>query len=430
MYIHLNCSWFLHPFPRQHFLLTSENQIATIRGLGLSSLLLDPARSTPESLQDASPVSSSSSGHAQFGTGDRDRPSGSPAQTSETTWPSPTDGLHSGQSNAGFHQGLRQAAQTYEEAARHFKQAISDLHAGSEEGLAAAKTVTNKLAHVLLDDRLAGSIVGLLDSPKMEERDVLHALNVSCLAMMVGQQFALSVEDLKILGIGALLHDIGEQQLSPDLLARREFLTPEELESYREHPALGVALLSSLSAFPQEALRMIESHHERIDGSGYPDQLKEEYLSFFTKIVMVVDEYDILINHKDPERRMTHADALSYLYRTAQTTLDPDVIAGLVQTLTVYPPGTIVELVNGAYALVLNINRQARMKPLVLLYTPQTDAKAPVIVDLMQDRSRSIARRPPLGELPARVRDYLNMHRWTSYFLGATAEQGLLPDTG
>ena len=70
------------------------------------------------------------------------------------------------------------------------------------------------------------------------------------------------------------------------------------------------------------------------------------------------------------------------------------------------------------------------MRPLVLLYDAQTDATAPVIVDLMQDRSRSIARRPSLDELPARVRDYLNMHRWTSYFLTETAEPGLLPDMG
>jgi putative nucleotidyltransferase with HDIG domain len=422
MYVHLNCSWFLHPFPRQHFLLTSENQIATIRGLGLSSLLLDPARSTPESWQGASPVSSST-GCAQLGAEAQDQPAESSADAINPTWLPATDGPRSGRSNAGFQESFRQAAQTYEKAAQHFKQAISDLRTGSEEGLAVAKMVTNQLAHVLLDDRLAGSIAGLLDSPKVEERDVLHALNVSCLAMMVGRQFALSLEDLKILGIGALLHDIGEQELPPELLARRDLLSPEEAELYRKHPALGATLLSSLSEFPQEALRMIESHHERIDGSGYPDHLKEEYLSLFTRIVMVVDEYDILINHRDPERRMTPADALSYLYRTSQTTLAPDVIAGLVRTLTVYPPGTIVELVNGAYALVLNINRQARMKPLVLLYAPQGDTPAPVLVDLMVDRSRVIARRPPLGELPTRVRDYLNMPRWTSYFLATTAER-------
>jgi hypothetical protein len=86
MYVHLNCSWFLHPFPRQHFLLTSENQIATIRGLGLSNLLLDPARSTPESWQGASPVSSST-GCAQLGDEARDQPAESSADAIDPTWP-------------------------------------------------------------------------------------------------------------------------------------------------------------------------------------------------------------------------------------------------------------------------------------------------------------------------------------------------------
>jgi HD-GYP domain-containing protein (c-di-GMP phosphodiesterase class II) len=426
MYIHLHCSWFRHPFSRQQFLLTSESQIATIRGLGLSSIFVDPGQSTPDSLRNLSHIPSTSCDRSES-----DAPDNSiraTAQPTAPTSPSATNAPPARQSPGGFQGALKEVAQTYEEAAQHFKQAVSDLHAGSEEGLAAAKTVTNKLAHVLLDDALAGTIVSLLDSSNAQERDIVHALNVSVLAMMIGQQFALSPEDLKILGIGALLHDIGVHRLPHHLHVRHEQLAPEQLGSYREHPALGVTILSALPSFPHEALHIVESHHERIDGSGYPDRLKEEYLSFFTKIVMVADEYDILINNENRRHRMTPAEALSHLYRTSRATLPPEVIDALVQTLTVYPPGTIVELVNGAFALVLNINRQARMKPLVLLYTPRASAESPVIIDLTQDRKRAIARRPPLNELPAGVRDYLDMHRWTTYFLAKGVGQGLLPD--
>ena len=420
MYIHLNCSWFLHPFSRQHFRLTSDNQIAAIRGLGLSSILLDPSQSTAESLddlcRDAPPKDMGLLGQTtDHGWAESPQPAG-PIPSGATDDPS------SEQDEKMFQSALHVAARTYEDAARHFKEAIHGLQAGSEEGVAAAKQVTNQLAHILFDKDLAGSIAGLLDSSLMKERDVLHALNTSVLAMMIGQQFGFSVEDIKILGIGALLHDIGEHQLPDDLRTRRDRLTPDEERSYREHPALAVALLSPLSSFPQEALRMIESHHERIDGTGYPNQLQEEYLSLFTKILMVVDEYDVLINHDDPHQRLTAADALSHLYRTGRSKLAPDVIAALIQTLTVYPPGTIVELVNGAYALVLNINRRARMRPLVLLYVPQADNNAPIIIDLMRDRSRSIVHRPPLSGVPLRIRQYLNMDRWMPYFLAAADE--------
>jgi HD-GYP domain-containing protein (c-di-GMP phosphodiesterase class II) len=423
MYIHLNCSWFLHPFSRQHFQLTSESQIITIRGLGLSSILLDPSRSTPKSLEQIhrAPTSDTGMGSVSAHTRGSTSPIEYPQPVRPTTLPA-ADTLRSGESEEKFRDTLQQAARTYEDAARHFKEAVGGLHAGSENGMAAAKAVTNQLAHVLFDDELAGSIVGLLDAPVMEERDILHALNVSVLAMMVGQQFALSAEDIKILGIGALLHDIGEQQIPRDVYARRARMSPDEGWVYREHPSRGVKLLSALSSFPHEALRMIESHHERIDGSGYPDQLQEEYLSVFTKILMVVDEYDLLINHEDLQQRMTQAEALSHLYRTARTTLPSDVIAALIQTLTVYPPGTIVELVNGAYAMVLTINRQARMKPLVLLYIAHQESRAPVIIDLMRDRTRSIAHRPPLSGVPPRIRAYLNMQRWMPYFLSAAAK--------
>ncbi|HEX2056576.1 MAG TPA: HD domain-containing phosphohydrolase [Nitrospiraceae bacterium] len=427
MYIHLNCSWFRHPFSRQQFQLTSESQIATIRGLGLPSILVDPAQSTPDSLSHVSHVQLGFAGSPQSAQRTQDPVAQAKGRPVPNTSSASSGASRVGQSRTGFRLGLRQTAQIYDKTARHLKQAVNDLRTDPEEGLAAAKAVTNQLAHVLMDDQLAGTIVGLLDSSKAEERDIVHALNVSVLAMMIGQHLELSLEDLKILGIGALLHDIGIHQLPDRVQGRHERLPSNEAGSYREHPSLGAALLKDLPSFPHEALQIIESHHERIDGSGYPYRLKEEYLSFFTKIVMVADEYDILINHENQRLKMTPAEALSHLYRTARGPLSPDVIDALVQTLTVYPPGTIVELLNGAFALVLNINREARMKPLVLLYTSQDKAGAPVIVDLMRDRWRAIARRPPLSELPARVRDYLDMQRWTTYFLEETTDTGLSP---
>jgi HD-GYP domain-containing protein (c-di-GMP phosphodiesterase class II) len=429
MYIHLHCSWFRHPFSRQHFLLTSESQLATIRSLGLPAVLVDPAQSMTDSLRHLSrDPPTAGSMQAAAGAGHAYTPSSDRSVSNASSGSAGPPALQ--QTAAGFRDSLRETARIYDDAARHFEQAVNDLHAESEQGLAAAKSVTNQLAHVLLDDRLAGTVIALLDSSKAEARDVLHALNVSVLSMMIGQQFALSIEDLKILGIGALLHDVGIHQLPRNVAGRHERLRMDECDVHRDHPALGAKLLSHLPSFPHEALRIIESHHERIDGSGYPDRLKEEYLSFFTKIVMVADEYDILVNDDEQQLRVTPAEALSHLYRTARGTLPPEVIDALVKTLTVYPPGTIVELINGAFALVLNINRQARMKPLVLLYTRHTHSDSPVIIDLMRDRRRAIARRPSLSQLPARIREYLDMQRWTAYFLAGKADGASLPDAG
>jgi putative nucleotidyltransferase with HDIG domain len=419
MYINLNCSWFLHPFPCQSFKLTNETQITTIQGLGLSAVFVDPAQSDRGVLDECIPLDHATTRAEQPASRQTDLTATSSDKTSvppiSPSIPAVED----------FSEGLHSAKQAYRDACHHLKQAMRDLHSGSEEGVAAAKIVTNKLAQVLVDDETAGALAGLFDSSGMSERDLIHALNVSALSMMVGQQFQLSAEDLKILGIGALLHDIGELNVSQEIVRKGTQRTPEEQLMYRQHPTLGLQLLERIPSFPQEALRVIEFHHERTDGSGYPNQLTEEFLSLFTKIVMVIDEYDTLINHEDPQQKLTPADALSHLYRTSRTTFASEVITGLIQTLSVYPPGTIVELVNGAYALVLNINRQARMKPLVLLYTPHTANAEPIVINLMQDRTRSIARRPPLNQLPPRVRDYLDLNRWIGHFLASAADGGL-----
>ena len=257
MYINLNCSWFLHPFPCQSFKLTNETQINTIQGLGLSAVVVDPAQSDQGVLGEYLPLDHIAIRTEQPGSGQTDLTAASSDKSSATPISTPVSTVED------FSAGLYSAKQAYQNACHHLKQAMRDLHSGSEEGVAAAKVVTNKLAQVLVDDETAGALAGLFDSSAMTERDLIHALNVSALSMMVGQQFQLSSEDLKILGIGALLHDIGELNVAPEVLRKGRQRTPEEQLLYQQHPNLGLQSLERISSFPQEALRVIEFHHER-----------------------------------------------------------------------------------------------------------------------------------------------------------------------
>ncbi|MFO0730356.1 MAG: HD domain-containing protein [Nitrospiraceae bacterium] len=237
----------------------------------------------------------------------------------------------------------------------------------------------------------------------MDERDARHALNVSVISMMVGQQLELSAEDIKVLGIGALLHDVGERKLH-----RRYWLVEARSapKTRLSTPAIGSGAGCPTGhpfLSPAEALRIIQLHHERIDGSGYPRQVSGEYLSLLTKIVMVADVYDDLVQPAPPKRPLTPSEALAYLFRHTQRTLPREIVVSLIQTLSVYPPGTIVELVNGAYGLVLNVNRQERLKPLVLVYTPAESESEPLVVNLMTDPNRAIAQRAARHRLSPRV---------------------------
>ncbi len=412
MYVHLDCSWFVHPFAHQQFKLTSNEQIATLASLNLR-VLVDPARSdtplaTTTSPEVGQPIAESSTPPTEPVA---DASMAPPSTPDTSTAPSKPQTIET------FVTGLREANQLYREATAQFQQAVHELAEGSESGVASAKTVINQLAPLVFDEAITGALAGLLDIRQMDEADLLHALNVSVLSMMVGQQLELPVEDIKVLGIGALLHDIGERKIPAEVLARRGTFTPADQEIYARHPEFGLEVLDAIPAFPAEALKLIQLHHERLDGSGYPRGLTGEYLSLFTKIVMVVETYDELIHPRDPQRSLTPSEALAYLFRHTQRSLPREIVTALIQSLSVYPPGSIVELVNGAYGLVLNVNRQDRLKPLILLYTPGESGADPVVVNLMTDPTRAIAQRAAKQRLSPRILNYLDLKRWLPHFL-------------
>jgi HD-GYP domain-containing protein (c-di-GMP phosphodiesterase class II) len=412
MYVHLDCSWFLHPFAHQQFKLASEEQLQRIVALDLP-VLIDPLRSDagaelplePEPAHDAAGSEPTRSSECSDGAGSVPVPLPAAVQQPEP------------QSIDRFFEGLRGADQLCAKACLEFQQAFQGLGAGQDSGVAGTKSVINHLVALVSDESMASAVSGLLDCRLLDELDLHHALNVSLLSMMVGQQLEFAPEDLKVLGIGALLHDVGERNIAPEVLARRGDPAPQDQALYVRHPEFGLAILQAIPSFPSEGLRIIEDHHERLDGSGYPHGLDGENLSLFTKVVMVIDLYDDLIRARPPKRSLSPSEALAYLFRHTQRSLSREVVVALIQCLSVYPPGTIVEMVNGAYGLILNVNRHDRFRPLVLLYTPAESETSPVIVNLMTDTSRAIARRAARQHISPRVLKYLDFKRWLSYFL-------------
>jgi hypothetical protein len=135
-----------------------------------------------------------------------------------------------------------------------------------------------------------------------------------------------------------------------------------------------------------------------------------------------VDEYERLINAPDIRQNMTPTEALSKLYLAAKTKFSEEVVVALIQTLSVYPPGTVVELSDKSIGLVISINLHSRMRPLVILYDPSVDAENPNIADLSHDTTRPIVRSITRNELSQEMSDYLNLTRWTGYFINSSVK--------
>jgi putative nucleotidyltransferase with HDIG domain len=406
MFVDLDCSWFKHPFAKKRFKITTEQQLASIRSLELRSVLVDVVLSDPNTLEQRA------DGHAHTA---QDETASLIAPPSETTLIPPTV--------TRYQEGLQQADTVYKQTLTQSSRALADITKGSDAGLTVAKDMINGLTELIMAEDMVSAMGSLLGTQDIDDKGVLHAMNVAVLAMLLGRQFDLSQEQIKILGIAGLLHDIGEQLLPPDLLKKRNMrMDNHERQMFQQHVELGLTILGQFSDLPHTVAQVIRQHHERLDGSGYPDGLRGDRISLSSKIIMVVEEYESLINAPNIRDNKSPAEALSHLYLNSKTMYPEEAVVALIQVLSVYPPGTVVELSDTSIGLVVSINLQARMRPLIILYDPTVERENPKITDLSLDQGRSIVRSITRQELPHEVSEYLNLARWTGYFINSSME--------
>lgn len=413
MYVDLNCSWFKHPFPRRSFKLTSASQIVTIKGLGLSTVLVYPRESDPDPNEGGSPAEAAPSLTAV-----PDPEPAPPLEESGTDAEAPPVDLEL-PTHGDYHQAVELASEAYRQMLGTSTQMMDDLTNGSEEGMRTAATMIGGISALLTNTEAAGTVASAFDPEDIGNTSVLHSLNVATLSMMVAQQFDIDPEALQMIGMAGLLLDIGERRIPRHILETRARRSETEHVKYQLHPYLGVEMLRRFPGVPEEVLDVIRSHHERLDGSGYPEKLKGDQISLPTRIVSAVDHYDALVNSLYAEEALSPAEALATMYIHRKQLFSTEVVVALIQTLGVYPPGTVVSLSDGSFGLVLNINFKNRLKPLVLIYQ-MVEAEQPHTVDLLAEPELTILRAMPREELPRPIVDYFRLKRWTGYFIQST----------
>ena len=155
-----------------------------------------------------------------------------------------------------------------------------------------------------------------------------HSERVSTISVTVGHQMHLDDDDLDTLRLGALLHDIGKIGISDDVLRKAGPLTPLEYEAIKQHPVTGARILRSV-AFLARHLPIVELHHERPDGKGYPHGLIGDEIPILARIVHVVDAFDAMTSARAYRPARSAAEALQELWRHAGSQFDADAVQAL-----------------------------------------------------------------------------------------------------
>jgi HD-GYP domain-containing protein (c-di-GMP phosphodiesterase class II) len=176
----------------------------------------------------------------------------------------------------------------------------------------------------------------------------------------------LTKEELGILGLGTMFHDLGKIRIPDNILNKPGKLTDEEFAIMRNHAAMSAEILTEQNLEVSDlVIKVARSHHERIDGSGYPDQLVGEQIPPLATICGMSDVYDALTSDRVYHKGMLPHDALKFIYSLRGTHFQPDWVDRFVQSVGIYPPGSVVELNTGHRAVVMEVMNRSLLTPLI-----------------------------------------------------------------
>ncbi len=211
--------------------------------------------------------------------------------------------------------------------------------------------------------------------------ELQHPINVFSLALVIGHALEYGPAQLVSLGTGALLHDVGKSLLPDRLVGKAGALTDRERELMRHHPALGVALLARAPRFSRwlisrDAIEVVRHHHERFDGTGYPDRLRGHSIPRMASIVALADMYDAMLSDRPYARRTPPGVAHQTIRSMAGRQLDPTVVDAFMRRVLPYPAGTEVVLSDRRIGRILRATSDSPLRPLVGVAGEEIDLAA------------------------------------------------------
>ncbi len=335
-------SWFQTPFLRHKWLVKRNDEVALLRSYGIQDVFIDTEKGADvdadTDVQESSHTPAISdepltTPHREFG-------------------PKPDE--------------IETARLLRAEAISTVDVFFRQIETASPQHLTDVQGVVSTLLEGLLEYQDA--MVSLIQMRRFDAKLATHSVDTSVLAMAIGQDCGCDPQHLKLLGLAAMVHDIGQLRLPLNLLRKVQPYSPQDHKLIQAHCDIGEAMLNQFPEFPQESKQMILHHHERLDGSGYPTGLRGSDLSELTQILSIADTYDAQISGRCSVPPVPPSRALSELYRAAVAgQYATNLVQRLIHLLGVYPIGSLVRLNTGEQAVVIWVHSHSRLTPTIKL---------------------------------------------------------------
>lgn len=412
MYIQLDVGWLHHPFPVSSFRVASAEQIATLRGLGLSEVRVYPRKSDPEVADLSQAAVTPPSLSAQVTSEETPAVPAAPAED--------PDAKRRRLFLEAQNRALASCNARFTDATRKYQALEGAVALNPAEAKATGEALVSACVGELLEN--GDSVIRLL-SEGVGERNALHPVNVMVLCLLLGRALGMKSVELQDLGVAALVHDIGKLNLPPQVAQIAPGMTALERARYETHVGESVSIATKMG-LSDAALTAVAQHHETADGKGFPLRLVGDDLGRASQALCLVNQYDRMCNPLHGAEALTPHEALSVLFAQLKARFDPVVLGAFIRMMGVYPPGSIVQLVNDRYAIVASVNSSRPLRPRVIVHDSRVPKDEAPILDLEKVPELGIRRSLKPAQLPRDALDYLSPRQRICYFF----ERAVNPD--
>jgi len=397
LYIRME-SWMDHPFLFSSFKIRNEKQLQQLRSLGITHVLYNSSKSdvTPLPPLKASPPPS---------------PPAAPDPEIEAMWAKKRERR---EKLLRQREALGRCERQFATGAAVVQSSLRNLFSRPDDSIREVQGLVSDLVDSMLADK--DVVVHLVNAKAGDENAYYHALNVTMLALLLGKEAQLGAEDMRALGLGTLLHDIGRERIPSKILLNKAPWTKAEQRFYEQHVAYGVEMAQRLPGMSAAVLNVITMHHELLDGSGYPGRLAGEQIGRLARIASIANAFDTYCNRANPAESLTPAEAISFMFKKEMGKYDPVLLQLFIRCMGIYPPGSVVQLNNGQLGLVMSVNPGQLLSPSLLLYDPDVPKEEALWLDLSEAPELSVVKTLRPAELELAVLAYLDPRVRVSYF--------------